>query len=145
MTLKKLSGHQKWRQRHPERARKSDKERRLRQIEKNPLRYLLKNVRSRAKKSGIEFSINEDDLEWPHYCPVLGMELIRNSKKGWSDNTHSIDRIDNTKGYVPGNVKIISWRANSLKSNASIEELQKVLDYMKSHKEECVSSADKAA
>lgn len=130
-----MSSTQKWKKRNPEAARISDKQRRTRYIEKNPLRNLLKNVKSRAKKEGVEFSINEEHLIWPEFCPVLGLKLIRNSKKGWSDDTHSIDRVDNSKGYIPGNVRIVSWKANDIKGHASIEELEAVVKYMKDHLE----------
>lgn len=127
------SGFLRWKARNPEAYRKSERERKARYIKKNPLRNLLKNVKQRAKKEGIEFSLSEKDLDWPEYCPVLGVKLIRNSVKGWAPDTHSIDRIDSSKGYVTGNVKIISWRANDVKGNATIEELEKVLAYMKTH------------
>lgn len=138
------SGFQRWKKRNPEAARESERNRKNRIIEKDPLRYMLKNVKSRAKKDGIEFSITKNDLEWPTHCPVLGMPLIRNSKKGWADDTYSLDRVDNTKGYIPGNVKIISWRANGLKKDASIEELEKILVYMKTHLKENKNCAGKA-
>jgi hypothetical protein len=34
-------------------------------------------------------------------------------------------------GYVPGNVFVICWRANFLKSNASLDELEKIMKYVK--------------
>lgn len=43
----------------------------------------------------------------------------------------SLDRINPDRGYVPGNVQVISFRANTLKNNATREELAKVLAYMK--------------
>lgn len=127
------SGFLRWKRRNPEKYRQSERERKRRYIEKDPLRNLLKHVKGRSKKDGVEFSITKADLEWPEFCPVLGMKLIRNSKKGWADDTHSIDRIDNSKGYIPGNVKIISWKANDIKGHATIEELEAVLKYMKQH------------
>jgi hypothetical protein len=52
----------------------------------------------------------------------------------FSHSSYSLDRIDSDKGYVKGNVQVISYRANMLKSNASIEELEKVLNWMKGEK-----------
>jgi len=49
------------------------------------------------------------------------------------DNVPSVDRIDPTKGYIKGNVEVISWRANHLKNNATVEELEAIVNYMKLH------------
>lgn len=48
-----------------------------------------------------------------------------------TDNSPSIDRIDNLKGYTKENIKIISHRANAIKRDASVEEVEKILKYMK--------------
>lgn len=65
----------------------------------------------------------------PTHCPVLGLELDYSG--AGKPNAVSIDRTDSARGYVPGNVVIMSRRANTLKNNATVEELQKVLDYMR--------------
>lgn len=44
-------------------------------------------------------------------------------------NAASLDRIDNSKGYVRGNVMVISLRANAIKNNATAEELTAVAAY----------------
>jgi hypothetical protein len=83
-------------------------------------------ARSRAKKNGTEFKITHDDLTWPTHCPVLGIELIYGARSAGTklrDNSPSIDRIDPSVGYVPGNVMIISFRANAMKRNATPQEL----------------------
>jgi hypothetical protein len=41
-----------------------------------------------------------------------------------SDGSPSLDRIDPGQGYVPGNVRVISDRANRLKGDRSIETLR---------------------
>jgi hypothetical protein len=46
-----------------------------------------------------------------------------------SPNSPSLDRIDNSKGYIEGNVIVVSWRANNLKRDASIQELQKIVEF----------------
>jgi len=46
-------------------------------------------------------------------------------------NWPSLDRWDSTKGYVPGNVFVISYRANTLKNNATYEEIVKVAQYLR--------------
>lgn len=74
----------------------------------------------RAKKSGIEFDIHERDIIIPEVCPLLGTPLIPGGKR---NNLPSLDRIDNTKGYIKGNVWVISLKANTMKQDASIEQL----------------------
>jgi hypothetical protein len=82
-------------------------------------RYLLSRSFSRAKRLGLEFNITAEDITIPERCPVLGLKLASNS----GDASPSVDRMDSTKGYVKGNVRVISWRANNLKSDATLVEL----------------------
>tara|TARA_R110000737_G_scaffold103542_2_gene136776 strand:+ start:108 stop:722 length:615 start_codon:yes stop_codon:yes gene_type:complete len=70
-------------------------------------------------------------IEYPKVCPVLGIELDWNVKiNGGQDNSPSLDRIDSTKGYIPGNVMIMSKLANCMKQNATSEQLVKFSKYM---------------
>lgn len=88
---------------------------------------LLASARKRARKKGLDFCITADDLEVPTHCPILDIELIYlwNTRKN-KDFSPSIDRIDSSKGYVPGNVWIISDRANKIKNDSTPEELGKI-------------------
>jgi hypothetical protein len=71
-----------------------------------------------------------EDIVIPLHCPVLGLPLYRNSGgAAQGPNSPSLDRIDPALGYVQGNVKVISSRANAIKSNASPEELLRVAAY----------------
>lgn len=80
--------------------------------------------KAKAKRSGLPFAITLADLEpLPTHCPVVGIELCYGNKKRLADNSASIDRINPKLGYVPGNVRIVSHRANRLKSDATAEEL----------------------
>lgn len=83
-----------------------------------PVQTLLIETRSRAKAVGVSFDLTEDDLAIPVVCPVVGCEL-RWDGNGRTDQSPSVDRIDPTKGYVRGNVAVISWLANRIKSNCS--------------------------
>jgi hypothetical protein len=87
----------------------------------------LYNIKSKASGRGLEFNITLVDLlPLPVTCPVLGLviDYTGKQKSGRIDTSPSVDRIDNTKGYVPGNVRVISWRANKLKSDATAAELR---------------------
>jgi hypothetical protein len=101
----------------------------------HPLRPILWNTKRKCRKEGIEFSITEYDFILPEYCPLLGIKLQTNfvTRK---DNSYSIDRIDPTKGYTKQNTWVISWRANNLKCNASIQEIHLLSQNLKAHVEE---------
>lgn len=88
----------------------------------NPEQLLVSYSRQRSRKFGIEFSITEADVYIPVKCPLLGIE-IRCNDDNPGPGSPTLDRIDPTKGYVPGNVQVISHLANRIKSNASAEEL----------------------
>ena len=80
----------------------------------------------------MNISIN-DLFPLPSVCPVFGIEINYEGTKakGFVDDSPSIDRIDSAKGYIKGNVQIISWRANRIKSDASLHELEAILKYVK--------------
>lgn len=94
---------------------------------------LFRNAKSRAKKSNLEFSITENDIIVPEYCPILGMKLEENKRMSKS-NSFSLDRIDSSKGYIKGNIQVISHRANQIKNDSTIEELEKLINYLRSIK-----------
>jgi hypothetical protein len=96
----------------------------------NPLKYLINQARYRAKKKGEEFSIRLEDLEVPTHCPVFGIPLFFCEGKR-SKNSFSLDRLDNSRGYVKDNVRIISFWANQMKGDMSIEQVEALLKYMK--------------
>jgi hypothetical protein len=97
----------------------------IRNRTKHPKRSIIYRVRGGAKVRGIECDITESDLpEIPEYCPVLPwIKLTYEVGKGVSDSSLSLDRVDSTKGYVKGNIRFISHRANTLKRDATDEEL----------------------
>lgn len=100
---------------------------------RKPILQMLRSSKARAKKAGLEFSLTEGDIRIPDFCPVLGIRLVFGVKRGSGlkerDQRPSIDRIDNTKGYTPDNIIIVSFRANRLKSDASIGELLAVAEF----------------
>jgi hypothetical protein len=99
----------------------------------HPERYMLSGSKHRAKLAGITFSIKEEDIIIPEFCPVLGIKLERGVKL--QDASPSLDRFKPELGYVPGNVHVISLRANRIKSNATLEELRLVTRYVEFVKE----------
>lgn len=93
--------------------------------------YMLQNARNRAKKYGIPFDLSSEDITVPELCPVLGTPIAKSNGK-LNDNSPSLDRLVPALGYVKGNVRVISWRANRIKSDASVEELRKLVEYLES-------------
>lgn len=93
---------------------------------------MVLNARSRARRKGIDFEITSDDFIIPTECPVLGIPMESREKR--HDGSPTLDRVDNRLGYVKGNVVVISWRANRIKSDATLEELERIVAFIKEHK-----------
>ncbi len=91
---------------------------------RHPARYLLRIAKSRAKKCSLEFNLRESDVVVPEKCPILGLHLVVASDVRGDPCSASLDRIDNSKGYVVGNVQVISLLANQMKSTANIAQLR---------------------
>jgi len=98
---------------------------------------LLNECRYRSKKNGIEFSITKDDLVLSGTCPCCDGEMraktVADGINGPRDFSPSIDRIDPNLGYTADNVALICWRCNSLKKDASVQELKKIIKWMEFH------------
>jgi hypothetical protein len=87
--------------------------------------YKKRNAQAAGKKWGLL----PGDIVWPKRCPLLGVKIDYFSPKQ-SDRSPSFDQIRPGKGYIKGNVQIVSLRANRIKSDATPEELQKIAKYM---------------
>lgn len=85
---------------------------------------LLSSCKQSAKRKGFEFNLTADDIVIPKKCPYLGIELTNIQRNGRVWSNASVDRIDSSKGYVSGNIQVISCKANTMKQNASVEELR---------------------
>jgi hypothetical protein len=94
--------------------------------------WLFKNAQYRAKRDGLPFNITFEDIKIPEVCPVLGIPIFfsKDKRKGFQPNSPSIDKIIPALGYVKGNICVISNRANTIKRDATAEELRKVADYI---------------
>ena len=90
----------------------------------NPVKWILYSAKTRAKEKGWDFNLEESDIIIPKKCPILDIELTTKTGGVQQFNTPSIDRIDSSKGYIKGNVRIISARANMMKNDANFKELE---------------------
>ena len=119
-----------YRKRHPDRVVAGRKRNNVQRREynklyrqKNPANRMLYSARSRAIVKGWDCDIELEDIVIPERCPVLGIPLVAGTNGKDKFATMSLDRIDSSKGYVKGNVRVISTRANLLKSDATLAEL----------------------
>lgn len=89
--------------------------------------YLYKSAQARAKQRNIEFNIELEDVIVPERCPILGIKMSFHSNRK-EDNSYSLDRIDPNRGYIKGNIWVISLRANRIKNDATVSELRMIAD-----------------
>lgn len=95
----------------------------------NPEFKLWVGAKARAKKLNKPFTIKREDIKIPVVCPVLGIPL-KFSKHHAKNNSPSLDCVVPELGYVFGNIAVISHKANTMKSNASLEELRKLVEWL---------------
>ena len=96
---------------------------------RDPRKTMALNARQNAELKGVPFAIAAEDIQIPAHCPALGLEL-KTSEHLRSDSSPSIDRVIPERGYVPGNIRVISWRANRIKSDATADELRRIAEYI---------------
>lgn len=102
--------------------------------DKSQEKILLSRAKKRAKKCGWEFNLTVDDIDIPSHCPVLGIPLeVFHGKSGGAYGSPSLDRVDSSKGYTKDNTVVVSWRANHVKNNSSIEEMEAVVKFYKNY------------
>lgn len=87
----------------------------------------LAAARGRAKAKGLPFALT---LDWlvgasPNVCPALGLTLAYDNCRSLADSP-AVDRIDNSRGYEPDNCWVISMKANRIKSDAALDEIEAV-------------------
>jgi hypothetical protein len=105
---------------HPEKYRERSRASR----EKNPARRLIASTKKTAKTKNLEHNITAEDLILPKFCPLLEIEIDYSAGNGKSMFNPSVDRIDSSKGYIKGNVEVMSMLANLMKNKASAEQLK---------------------
>jgi hypothetical protein len=113
-----------WRENNPDRVKEYGKE------HQKSGRALLNRARARAWKKGLPFNLVLNDIVVPEFCPVLGIRLVFGDGHS-TPASPTVDRLKPELGYVRGNIQVMSHRANTIKSNASAEEVEKVAAWMR--------------
>ena len=90
----------------------------------------IKTLRQKSKFACVPFNLQLSDIyPPPTHCPILGIELDILNAKPLADNAMSVDRIIPNRGYVRGNIVVISFRANRIKNDSTIQELIKLVSF----------------
>jgi len=95
-----------------------------------PHKAMVYEARKRAKDFDVPFSLVDDDIVIPEFCPILGIKLERGKVDSNRDCCPSLDRVVPELGYVSDNIAVISYRANRIKNNGTAEEHRKIADWM---------------
>jgi hypothetical protein len=107
----------------------SKKQRKLRH--RFPEKFLCLWAKHRAKMKGLVFTLRPEDIHVPDFCPVLGIRLkFGRGSGGAVDASPTLDQIRPGQGYVPGNVAVISKRANRIKGDAFLKELKQIVAWL---------------
>lgn len=101
----------------------------------DPRRRMIFAARQRAKRDGRECTLKPEDIKMPDDCPILGIPLEsstaeRRKTSAETDNSHSLDRVNNEGGYTPDNILVVSNKANKLKRDGDIQDILPVMAYL---------------
>lgn len=114
-----------WRKANPDKIRTKGREYR----KNNPRQTLLDSAKDRSRTYGFPCTITLADIVIPEFCPLLGIKLVSGRGVGGAKaSSPSLDRIRPHLGYVPGNVWVISYRANMAKNDLTLLELQTLVN-----------------
>jgi hypothetical protein len=100
------------------------------------LKKYLNNARGRARRDNVPFDITYEYLESiaTDECPVYGIMFewgTSNLGRGKTkENCPTLDRILPNKGYVKGNVAFISYKANRIKDNGTMQDHYAIADWI---------------
>jgi hypothetical protein len=133
---------------HPEKVREMRRNFARKDEAADPLKYLWQRARVRADKEGQPFLITLEYLRglYPDFpngarCAAFPWMKLKRGTKVPTHHSPSLDKIIPELGYVPGNVAILSYRANRLKSDATLEELEALVAYIRETRSRLVRAA----
>ena len=103
---------------------------------KDVRRKMWHSAKRRAKKKGLEFDIEVDDIIIPDVCPLLEIAITESPHKHSHEGSPSLDRRDSTRGYTKNNIWVISHKANSAKNSCTIDEFSLIFNNWRKQYEE---------
>jgi hypothetical protein len=90
---------------------------------------MLRNAKRRAAEFGVPFDLRTADITIPAVCPALRIPLSKGVGRS-HDSSPSLDRFVPSRGYVRGNVAVISQRANQIKNSATADEMRQAAAWL---------------
>lgn len=104
-------------------------ERHIERKKKSP-RYSFSSTLNMARKRGAEVSINQDYLmalydQQEGLCALSGVRMTWATGKT-EPTSISMDRIDGSKGYIDGNVRLICMAVNAFRGIMNDQDLLKM-------------------
>ena len=94
---------------------------------------MLSGAKERAAENGRQFTLTIGDIRIPPTCPITGVQFF--DEDGRVINSPSLDRVDNSRGYTPENVRVISLKANFAKGTMSLNMARSIVRYIESNTE----------
>ncbi len=104
--------------------------------ERHPMRKRLNDTRTKCQRKGIPFDEDAVREAWedrPIRCPVLGITLSTEPAERHEAQAE-LDRLVPDLGYVRGNIRVISARANRIKNDGTAEEHRLIAAWMEKQK-----------
>lgn len=117
-----------YRQREDVKARRNKNQSKWR--EENLDWELWHKAKKRSEKAGLPFDIDRSDVKIPDTCPVLGIPIFI-TKGTIGDNSPTIDKVIPEKGYTKDNIVVMSARANRIKCDATLDEIELIYNWLK--------------
>lgn len=114
-----LAQNKAWRDANKEHRKEHAAKKHRERKQTSPELYLWKYARARARNDGMEFDLEVADIVIPEMCPYMKTPFEMNNKQ----LAASLDRIDSTRGYTKDNIRVVSYMANRMKTNATEEQL----------------------
>ena len=108
-------------------------------LNKSNYHHYLRGVKQRTKKKGFEIDLSEAflkqllEINQKGLCAVTNTPIVVRHPNDITTlfDTASLDRIDNNKGYIKGNVQWVMLGVNYMKMTFSNDELHKTLRLIK--------------
>ena len=92
---------------------------------------MFAHAKDRAKKLNLPFNLELTDIAIPERCPVFPEMLLSVGVGGPQPNSPSLDRLVPSLGYIKGNIRVISDRANRIKRDATADELFRIAEWLR--------------